>query len=325
MTTVLVTGGAGFIGSHTCKALRERGHGAVTFDNLERGHAQAVQFGPMCKGDMLRESDLTDAFRQHRPEAVMHFAAYAYVGESVEDPLRYYRNNVVGFLNVLEAVARFGIKKIVFSSTCATYGIPDELPIREHALQRPINPYGASKLVCERMLLDMAARSGLSYAVLRYFNAAGADATGLLPERHNPETHLIPLAIDAAMGAAPPLQVYGVDYDTADGTCERDYIHVTDLAEAHVAALEALDTHHQLITNLGAGRGVSVQQVLQEVERVVGRPVPHVRAARRPGDPPRLVADTTVARQVLGFEPRHSNISNIIETALRSRFRNASF
>jgi UDP-arabinose 4-epimerase len=249
----------------------------------------------------------------------MHFAALAYVGESVADPMPYYRNNVIGFINLLEVMARHNVGKLIFSSSCATYGIPERALIREDDEQRPINPYGRSKLICEQILIDTARATGLRYAVLRYFNAAGADPDGQLRETHDPETHVVPLAIDAAIGRGPPLSVFGADYPTEDGTCERDYVHVTDLADAHVAALRALDGKEALIVNLGAGQAVSVKRLIAEIRRVAGRDVPHVMGARRPGDPPKLVADIGRARELLGFKPRHSDLDSIIRTALRSR------
>ena len=254
------------------------------------------------------------------PTCVIHFAALAYVGESVANPLAYYQTNVTGLINVLDAMVKFGADTIVFSSSCATYGIPATLPIAESAPQHPINPYGRSKLACERILIDAAAAHHLRFAILRYFNACGADPDGELAERHQPETHLIPLAIDAAMGRAPPLQIFGSDYPTADGTCERDYIHVSDLAEAHVQALGYLA--HQngpLIVNLGTGRAHSILKIIAAIKRMTHRTVPTIQAARRPGDPPCLVADPRLAHSVLGFKPRYSDLDTIIATAARSR------
>lgn len=320
MTSVLVTGGAGYIGSHACKALAETGFVPTTFDSLERGWRDQVRFGPLIQGDLLSPSELDTAFRASRPEAVLHFAAYAYVGESTQDPLRYYRNNVFGLVNLLDAMRRHRVGKIVFSSSCATYGLQRNETISEKTAQRPINPYGASKLMCERIITDAAASApDLRFAILRYFNAAGADASGTLAERHDPETHLIPLAIDAALGRAPPLRIFGTDYRTADGTCERDYIHVTDLADAHVKALGHIGRAGQLIVNLGSGRPSSVRQVIDEVARVTGRPVPFEAAPRRAGDPPRLVADISLARRTLGFDPALSTLGRIVDTAYASR------
>jgi UDP-arabinose 4-epimerase len=272
------------------------------------------------EGDILDAAALDAALRDHHPSAVIHFAALAYVGESMERPLAYYRINVAGLINVLEAMLRFGTRAIVFSSSCATYGIPATLPVTESAVQNPISPYGCSKLACEQILADVAAASGLSTACLRYFNAAGADPDGDLVERHDPETHLIPLAIDAATGRGPALPLLGTDYATADGTCERDFVHVCDLARAHVTALRALQAGERSLTlNLGSGRARSVRSVIAAVERITGRKVPTVVAPRRPGDPPVLVADISAARRIIGFEPRLSDLDTIVETAWRAR------
>ena len=322
METVLVTGGAGFIGSHTCKALAASGWLPVAFDDLSRGHADFVRWGPLVKGDILETAALDAAFEQHRPGAVIHFAALAYVGESMSRPLDYYRVNVAGLVNVLEAMLRHGTRAIVFSSSCATYGIPDRLPIAESAPQRPINPYGRSKLAGEQILADARAAEGLRVAMLRYFNAAGADPEGELVERHNPETHLIPVAIDAATGQGPPLHIFGTDYPTADGTCERDFVHVSDLAAAHVEALRHLNaTNPALILNLGTGKATSIRSVISAVERVTGHAVPVVHAARRLGDPPVLVADASLAHDLIGFEPRLSDLDTIVATAWQARMR----
>ena len=320
METVLVTGGAGFIGSHTCKALAASGWLPVAFDDLSRGHADFVRWGPLVKGDILEAAALDAAFEQHRPGAVIHFAALAYVGESMSRPLDYYRVNVAGLVNVLEAMLRHGTRTIVFSSSCATYGIPDRPPIAESAPQRPINPYGRSKLAGEQILADARAAEGLRVAMLRYFNAAGADPEGELVERHNPETHLIPVAIDAAIGQGPPLHIFGTDYPTADGTCERDFVHVSDLAAAHVEALRHLNaTNPALILNLGTGKATSIRSVISAVERVTGHAVPVVHAARRLGDPPVLVADASLAHDLIGFEPRLSELDTIVATAWQAR------
>ena len=320
MKTVLVTGGAGFIGSHTCKALAAAGWRPIAFDNLSRGHAEFVRWGPLVEGDILDAAALDIAFVQYRPVAVIHFAALAYVGESATRPLAYYNVNVAGLINVVDAMLRHGTRTIVFSSSCATYGIPDRLPIVESAPQHPINPYGRSKLAGERILADARAAEGLHVAMLRYFNAAGADPDGDLPERHDPETHLIPLAIDAATRGAPALQIFGTDYPTADGTCERDFIHVCDLAAAHVQALHYLNAGNAALTiNLGTGRAASVRSVVAAVERITGRMVPVTHAARRPGDPPVLVADASLARELIGFAPRLSDLDTVVTTAWRAR------
>lgn len=325
MEPILVTGGAGFIGSHTCKALAAHGFLPVVFDDLSRGHAGFVRWGPLVRGDILDSVALDAAFEQYSPVAVIHFAALAYVGESMLNPLAYYRGNVAGLVSVLDAMLRYGTRTIVFSSSCATYGIADRLPIAENAPQRPINPYGRSKLACEQILQDVRGTEELRVAVLRYFNAAGADPEAELVERHNPETHLIPLAIDAATGRGPALQVFGTDYPTADGTCERDFVHVSDLASAHVAALRYLKAGKPSLTlNLGTGKATSIGNVISTVERVTGNAVPVVHSARRPGDPPILVADASRARDLIGFEPRLSNIDTIVATAHESRLRRSS-
>jgi UDP-arabinose 4-epimerase len=324
MHTVLVTGGAGFIGSHTCKALAAHGFLPVAFDNLSRGHADFVRWGPLVEGDILNSAALDEVFERYQPGAVIHFAALAYIGESMSGPLVYYQINVTGLVNVLEAMLRYRIRTIVFSSSCATYGIPDALPIGENAPQRPINPYGRSKLAGEQILADAHNAHGLQIAILRYFNAAGADPEGELVERHNPETHLIPLAIDAAGGHGPPLQIFGTDYATADGTCERDFVHVSDLAAAHVAALRHLNAgNSSLILNLGTGRASSIRSVISAVERITGRAVPVIHAARRPGDPPVLVADASLAHDLIGFKPQLSDLDTVVSSAWRARVRYA--
>jgi UDP-arabinose 4-epimerase len=319
MTTIFVTGGAGYIGSHTCKALSAEGRQCVAFDNLSRGHADLVRWGPLVVGDILDPSALDEAFKRYRPEAIIHFAALAYVTESFAEPLSYYKVNVSGMINVLDAMIRNGINKILFSSSCATYGIPDTVPISESAPQRPISPYGHSKLACEQILKDTASSRGLHFAILRYFNASGADSSGQLAERHNPETHLVPLAIDAATGRGPPLQIFGADYPTSDGTCERDFIHVSDLAMAHVGALRRLQNGDSFEVNLGSGRAHSVRQVVSAVEQVVGKTVPLQWLPRRLGDPPTLFSELTLAHSLLEFDPQYSDLETIVETAWRSR------
>lgn len=313
---VLVTGGAGYIGSHTCKALAAAGHAPVTFDNLSRGHADAVRWGPLFMADLLDPRALDAIMTEYRPDAVIHFAALAYVGESVLSPAPYYEVNVAGTRNLLEAMRKHGVNTIVFSSTCATYGIPDVLPIDETSPQLPVNPYGFSKLVVEHMLADYGRAYGLRSVALRYFNAAGCDADGELGERHEPETHAIPLAIQAAMGAGPAFRVMGTDYDTPDGTAVRDYVHVSDLADAHVRGLEFLideGGHHAF--NLGTGRGTSVRELLDAVSRVMGCEVPYVNAPRRAGDPPALFARADRARQHLGWVPSYRSIEPMVRTA----------
>ena len=315
--SVLVAGGAGYIGSHTCKALAAAGYVPVTLDNLVYGHRDAVRWGPLIEADLGDRRTLERVLREHRISAVVHFAAYAYVGESMADPGRYFHNNVTCSLNLLDAMHAVGVRRMVFSSTCATYGIPDTVPITEDTPQRPVNPYGESKLMVERALHWHGQAHGLKSIALRYFNAAGADAAGELGERHDPETHLIPLAIDAALGLAPPLKVMGTDYDTPDGTAVRDYIHVTDLADAHVRALAFLEHGGaSAALNLGTGQGHSVRDVIAMVERVTGLKVPRTDAPRRAGDPPALVAAPGRAKALLGWQPTWSDLDTIVRTAV---------
>lgn len=315
-SVVLVAGGAGYIGSHACKALAVAGHTPIAFDNLVHGHRRAVQWGPLEVGDTRDQSRVEEVLRRYRPDAVMHFAGFAYVGESVADPAKYYQNNVLGSLSLLEAMRVCRVSRIVFSSTCATYGIPEHQPIDESTPQRPINPYGMTKLIVERMLADYDSAYGFRSVRLRYFNASGADPQGELGEDHHPETHLIPRGLMAAVGEIPALEVFGTDYPTPDGTCVRDYIHVSDLASGHVRALEyLLSGGNSLSLNLGTGLGVSVQEVIGALERVTGRRIPVQRSPRRPGDPAVLIADATSARQVLAFTPTFTEIDPIVETA----------
>lgn len=316
--TVLVTGGAGYIGSHACKALAQAGYSPVACDNLVYGHRWAVRWGPLEEGDIADRSWLDALLERYRPAAVMHFAAYAYVGESVQDPGKYYRNNVAGTLTLLEAMRDHAVRHLVFSSTCATYGIPQHVPIGEETPQVPINPYGASKLMIERMLADFEVAHGLRSICLRYFNAAGADPDGEIGEEHDPETHLIPLAIRAAQLGDAALAIFGTDYATPDGSAVRDYVHVTDLAEAHVLALaELLAGRASAVLNLGTGRGHSVREVVSAVETVGSRQVPVREASRRAGDPPVLVADPKRAMERLTWQPTYSDLATIIETAWR--------
>lgn len=313
---VLVTGGAGYIGSHACKALAKSGYTPVTYDNLVYGHEWAVRWGPLERGDILDRSRLSEVIAAYKPGAIMHFGAFAYVGESVSDPGKYYRNNVMGSLNLLEVARDHGIDSFVFSSTCATYGVPSKLPITEDTPQNPINPYGATKLMVERMLADFDRAHGLKSIALRYFNAAGADPDNEIGEDHNPETHLIPLVLDAASGRRDHIAVYGTDYDTPDGTCIRDYIHVSDLAEAHVQALRALlGGASSSALNLGVGRGFSVREVIAAAEQVTGLTIPTVFGERRPGDPAQLVSDATLANKVLSWKPQITEIQDILRTA----------
>ncbi len=316
---VLVTGGAGFIGSHACKALQASGFLPVVLDNLSTGHADAVRFGPLVQGDVRDAGLVARTLTAHRCRAVIHFAASAYVGESMTRPGLYYDNNLGGMTGLLEGCSRAGVGRIVFSSSCATYGSPETLPIVEATPQRPINPYGRTKLICEWMLADHAASGSLRYVALRYFNAAGADPDGELTERHNPETHLIPLALRAASVQGGPLQVFGTDYPTPDGTCVRDYIHVLDLARAHVLALRhLLDGGASLALNLGTGRGLSIREILQGLASMTGRPVPVTWGPRRPGDPPALVAEASAAARLLGFRPERSDLRSILMDAAPS-------
>jgi UDP-arabinose 4-epimerase len=314
--SVLVPGGAGYIGSHTCKALAAAGYLPVTLDNLVYGHRDAVRWGPLVQADLADRAGIERVLRDHRISAVVHFAAYAYVGESMADPGRYFQNNVTCSLNLLDAMHATDVRRLVFSSTCATYGIPDAVPITEDTPQRPVNPYGESKLMVERAMHWHGVAHGLKSIALRYFNAAGADAAGELGERHDPETHLIPLAIDAALGLAPPLKVMGTDYDTPDGTAVRDYVHVTDLADAHVRALAHLERGGaSAALNLGTGQGRSVRDVIAMVERITGLKVPRTDAPRRAGDPPVLVAAPGRARALLGWQPAWSDLETIVRTA----------
>ena len=315
MSTVLVTGGAGYIGAQTCKALASAGYRPVVYDNLVSGHRAAVRWGPFIHGDIADRAALDAAIRTYRPQAAIHFAAHAYVGESIADPGKYYRTNLAGSLTLLEALRDGGVGHFVLSSTCAVYGEPADLPITEQTPPRPINPYGASKLMVEHMLADFERAHGLRWLALRYFNAAGDDFDGETGEDHDPETRLVPLALDAASGG-PPLTVFGTDYATPDGTCVRDYIHVVDLADAHVRALAALQAGlaSQPI-NLGAGRGMSVREIIAMVEAITGSRVDLRLGPRREGDPPVLIADARRAHELLGWSPRYSDPVRIVESA----------
>jgi len=316
--TVVVTGGGGYVGSHTCKVLAAAGYRPVVADNFRRGNRRAVKWGPCETVELTDRDRLARVFAAYRPSAVLHFAAYAYVGESVTEPDLYYRHNVGGLLTLLDVMRVHAVEKIVFSSTCAVYGTPQTLPIPEDHAKAPINPYGFSKLACERILADYGSAYGLRAVALRYFNAAGADPEGEIGEMHDPETHLIPLALRAASDPGFELTVFGDDYPTDDGTCIRDYIHVSDLAEAHCLALGHLSEGRSGgAFNLGTGQGYSVRRVIDTVSEVVGRPVKYRIAPRRAGDPPALVADSRRAREMLGWQPQHSALPEIVATAAR--------
>lgn len=314
---VLLTGGAGYVGSHAARLLAKSGHEVLIYDNLANGYRAAAGAGTLIEGDLLDQDRLAATFRDHAVEAVMHFAALAYVGVSVTDPATYYRNNVVGTLNLLDAMRTANVDRIVFSSTCATYGTPEKVPITEAEKQDPINPYGYTKLVIERALDDYAHAYGLGFAALRYFNASGAAEDGTIGEDHKPETHLIPLVLQVALGQREAITVFGDDYPTPDGTCIRDYIHVDDLATAHLAALERLQPGKGLKLNLGTGAGASVMEVIDACRRETGHAIPHKVAPRRPGDPAELVADASLARKTLDWTPKYVGIEPIVKSAWR--------
>ena len=315
-TAILVTGGAGYIGAHACKALARAGYLPVTYDNLVHGHPAAVKWGPLEEGNINDRRQLESVMQKYKPDAVMHFAAYAYVGESMENPAKYYHNNAVGTLSLLEAMRQNNINNFIFSSTCATYGMPGQIPIPEHHLQNPINPYGRTKLIIEWILQDFAAAYDLKFVSLRYFNAAGADPDAEIGEHHSPETHLIPLILDVALGRSDQIKIFGTDYDTPDGSCIRDYIHVSDLAEAHLLALEYLRSQKASdVFNLGNGNGFSVRQVIDAAAEVTGCNISFVDSERRPGDPPILIGDSKKIKRVLGWKPTLHELETIIETA----------
>lgn len=317
--TILVTGGAGYIGSHAVLALRDAGYEVVILDNLVYGHRELVETVlkvELIEGDIGNRALLDQIFQSREIAAVMHFAAYAYVGESVSHPAKYYRNNVVGTLTLLEAMCDAGIKNFVFSSTCATYGVPEQIPVVENQLQQPINPYGMTKLMVEHILDDFDHAYGLKSVRFRYFNAAGADPEGRLGEDHTPETHILPLVLLTAMGKRESISIYGTDYDTPDGTCIRDYIHVTDLAQAHILGLEYLLKGGETeVFNLGNGQGFSIREVIEAARVVTGRPIPVTLADRRPGDPPVLVGSGEKAKRILGWQPKYADLKTILAHA----------
>lgn len=313
---ILICGGAGYIGSHVNKELNKNGYDTVVFDNLIYGHREAVKWGHFVQGDLANISDIEAVFMKHKIEAVFHFAAYAYVGESVIEPEKYYYNNVVNTLNLLCVMRKYGCNKFIFSSTCATYGEPDKVPITEDMVQKPINPYGATKLMMERILQDYQKAYGLNYVILRYFNAAGADPDCEIGESHEPETHIIPLVLDAAAGVKEDIKVFGTDYDTPDGSCIRDYIHVKDLATAHVLALQHLEEGKASdCFNLGNEVGTSVLEVIDAVKRVTGRDFKVVLTARREGDPAKLVGSSEKIKKILGWRPMYPGIDDIVRHA----------
>ncbi len=323
----LVTGGAGYIGAHMVRRLLDAGHEVVVFDDLSTGHRDLVpEDATLVTGDLCDGAALADLFATHGPfAAVFHFAARSLVGESVARPLLYFRNNLGGTLNLVEAMLAAGVDRLIFSSTAAVYGVPEQVPIAESAPTRPINPYGESKRAIETMLEAVHRAHGLRSVSLRYFNAAGAHPDGDIGERHEPETHLIPNVLKAALGELPEIRIFGTDYETADGTAVRDYVHVVDLVEAHALALDHLERHDgAAVFNLGSAQGFSVREVVETAQRITGRPIPVRQAPRRPGDPPALVADAARARRELGWNPSHSDLERIIEDAWRWHRREAA-
>ena len=313
---ILIVGGAGYIGAHVNKILNENGYETLVFDNLSYGHEEFVKWGTFENGDLGNIEDIRNIFRKYQITAVMHFAAFTYVGESVEDPQKYYRNNLCNTLNLLQVMLEFDVKQMVFSSTCATYGDPVEIPITEGHPQNPINPYGRGKLMVENILSDYSRAYNLKYVSLRYFNAAGADPDSEIGEEHDPETHLIPLILDAASGKRENISIFGTDYSTEDGTCIRDYVHVSDLADAHLKALKYLENGGDSdYFNLGNGSGFSVKEVIDRARKITGKEIISVEIERRPGDPPILVGSSEKIRRVLHWEPKYNDLSIIIKTA----------
>ena len=312
---ILVVGGAGYIGSHMIRLLDQQGHNVVVLDNLSTGHRDAVTVGELVVGEMADRPLVEQLLGDHSIDAVMHFAACALVGESVEQPAKYYENNVVAALALLDSMRKTNVKKMVFSSTCATYGIPENVPISEAETQAPVNPYGFTKLVIERVMSDYATAYGLGFAALRYFNAAGASLDGVIGEDHTPESHLIPIVLQVALGQREHISIYGDDWPTPDKTCVRDYIHVDDLGSAHLLALERIKEGEGIKVNLGTERGHSVKEVIEACRSVTGCDIPAVVGPRRPGDPPELVANAAKAREILGWVPKYQDIHSIVETA----------
>lgn len=313
---ILIVGGAGYIGSHVNKLLNQLGYETVILDNLSYGHEESVQWGKLEKCDIKDIEEIDKIFTKYDIDAVMHFSSFIEVGESVENPEKYYTNNVVNTMNLLKVMQKHEVKKFIFSSTCATYGIPQEIPLTEDHPQNPINPYGWTKLMVERILKDYDTAYGLKSIILRYFNASGADESGLIGENHNPESHLIPLILDAAIGKREDIKIFGTDYDTPDGTCIRDYIHVNDLADAHIKALEYLDdknTSNEF--NLGNGKGFSVREVIDSVVKVTGKEFKVTETSRREGDPAVLIGSAQKAKDLLGWNPQYTEIDEIVETA----------
>lgn len=315
---ILITGGAGYIGSHTNKLLHQKGFQTVVYDNLSRGHQEFVKWGQFIQGNLADKGQLQVCFKNYPIDAVLHFCAFCYVGESSNHPAQYYQNNVVNTINLLDTMVEYGVKHIIFSSTCATYGNPAKIPLTEDHPQHPINPYGKSKLLVERILKHYDEAHGIRHVNLRYFNAAGADPDGQIGEWHEPETHLIPIAMQVARGQRKHMQIFGTDYETSDGTCIRDYIHVNDIADAHCLALEYLQNGASSDAfNLGNGNGFSVKDIIHSVERISGKTVKAVEAARRPGDPPVLIGSSEKAKKILKWQPRHPDLEEIIQTAWR--------
>ena len=312
---VLVIGGAGYIGSHMVRLLDKNQHQVVVLDNLSTGFKASVKAGELVIGDMADQQLVESILKKHSIDAVMHFAAYALVGESVDNPAKYYRNNIVATLSLLEAMRNCDVKRLVFSSTCATYGVPDKMPMDETLPQNPVNPYGFTKLVCEQAMADYAHAYGLGYAALRYFNAAGASTDGLIGEDHKPESHLIPIVLQVALGQREHITVFGDDWPTPDKTCVRDYIHVDDLGTAHLLALEKIQPGQGIKVNLGTGAGFSVREVIECCREVSGCEIKEVMGERRPGDPPELVCNPQKANEILGWEPKYKTLRPIVETA----------